>query len=379
MSHPLDDWYRHHFENAEGNPPPEVWREIQNGINVKRNKTFFSWERFAVLSLAFLLLPIFTGNSGFAPTNNAASRETASSHKPIKYEAPPQENSAIVHPVSAGNTLAAFNQNKNLTEGASIHPVHHLEPSVNRVEFIDSKNLSFLTKASQEFNVITLERIEQYPSEITPSRKIHFDKFQIGPFCYMQSNILLNNEFRYYSKRTSNNALAVNKGYSYGILFSLKLSEQQSVEASYFSNESAGQSYKIYQGGRYVNEEIGLSYSGIGLQVSRTIIRSNPKAKHPVRLALVPGISIMKIKHQEVFLSNLAENTSTNQYRKLNANASFALRYELDVTHKMTLGVEGRISGGLININKGSEAVPDWFNRTHTANVALGVFLKRSF
>lgn len=377
MSNPLDDWYRHHFENADGNPPPEVWREIQNRISVKRGNAFFHWERFAAISITFLLFPIFTGNPGFAPTNSTASKAKTTYSKPLKEEAPHQENASLVTLFSVDNKLASFNQNKNLTEGESIHPAHFAH-TLNHVEPIESKNILALTRDSQEFNVMALERMEKYPTEITPLRKIHFDKIQIGAFCYLQSNILLNDEFRHYSKQTTNNALAANVGCSYGMLLSLKLSERHLVEALFFAKESAGQSYKIYKGGRYVNKEIGLSYAGIGLQMSRTIIRSSPGAKYPTRLSIIPGISVMKIRHHEVLLSNQAEGISTTSYRKLNANASFALRYELDATHKITLGVEGRISGGLININKGSDAIPDWFKRTHTANVALGVFLKRS-
>ena len=168
-----------------------------------------------------------------------------------------------------------------------------------------------------------------------------------------------------------------NFGSTYGIIAGRSISKKMQLIGELYWNKSEGQGYMLYQNGAYRSRSILLDYSGINLLANNSFAKPIFVLKKPIVFKYIYGTGFTFLKSG----NQVEENTTTikNNFSAFNMSLILGAESEIYFNEKFSLALSLRGYSGLLNINKGNENVPKWFNRTYTANVSVNTGLRYRF
>lgn len=438
MENQLFNWYKSRFNAIEEAVPADAWKNIHAQLHpVKKNrKGLFFW-----LSAGAIIL-IGSGiyvSSYFSSKNNMQTVELkedvksfnnntsntdkseikAADKKQVGRASLQLDNSdvniQVVSVENNNNTDAEFKnkESKNLNNADSKALSNKIKASTNKItattnelnkqeqalglvnttsteannsatisnNVLLSRNseISYLSPLNQKIEIENnLPALNLYPFKDLPfSIKNQKPSFFVGVFYERHINFLLNHDFLNYLKSSYKNALQANFGSTYGIIAGRSITNKMQLIGELYWNKSEGQGYMLYQNGAYRSRSILLDYSGLNLLANHAIGKPIYALKKPVVFKYIygAGFTILKSGNQ------VEENTTTikNNFSAFNMSLILGAESEIYFNDNFSLALSLRGYTGLLNINKGNENTPKWFNRTHTANVSLNTGLRYRF
>ncbi|MGZ3863157.1 MAG: hypothetical protein ACXVPN_05075 [Bacteroidia bacterium] len=193
---------------------------------------------------------------------------------------------------------------------------------------------------------------------------------------YSFNNIwLLNNQTFNGFRSTGLDQTNINSGNSYGFAAGYALNTHWATEVNVYLNSQQGQTYHVYEEGRYLSKNVSLNYTVFNLSLRERNTRFIKNRKNAFSYGVIAGINYGYLRSAKNIYNEKTEITKANYH-----NADFGLRvgygYELLLFRKLILSGSLQTNIGLKNIYSGTDAIPGSFNRTHTACIGAEFGLK---
>ena len=424
MENQLFNWYKSRFNAIEEAAPADAWNNIHAQLHPtkKNRKGLFFWLSMGTILLigsGIYVSTYFTSNKNIRTvvlkedvksfntnysTTNKKENEATTNNQYNKGSLPLKNDVLDIESISNKNELNDHSQPKNKVSNnisnaistASLNNKITPEQSksqentdLNEVEInaTNSNNLllpkateiSFLSPLNKKIEIENnLPALNLYPFKDLPlSTKNSKPSFFVGLFYERHINFLLNRDFLNYLKSTYKDALQSNFGSTYGIIAGRSISKKMQLIGELYWNKSEGQGYMLYQNGAYRSRSILLDYSGINLLANNSFAKPIFVLKKPIVFKYIYGTGFTFLKSG----NQVEENTTTikNNFSAFNMSLILGAESEIYFNEKFSLALSLRGYSGLLNINKGNENVPKWFNRTYTANVSVNTGLRYRF
>lgn len=194
------------------------------------------------------------------------------------------------------------------------------------------------------------------------------------------NNIWLLNQLTFDGlKGNSLNDTKIGIGYSYGISLGYNINTHWSGEINWYINSKNGQTYNIYNEGRYTSRKINMNYTTINLSLKHRIEGYNYSLHSPNSKNIIFGFNYGILKN--------GENKSVSEFNSQSENIGvsyysndYGLRigYEYEIIVIKKLIISSALIGdiGLKNIYKGYSSLPGIYNKTYTTSLGINLGVK---
>lgn len=212
---------------------------------------------------------------------------------------------------------------------------------------------------------------------VNPVSKFH--GIYAGGICSV-NNIWLLNQLTFDGlKGNSLNDTKIGTGYSYGISAGYNIVAHWSCEVNWYINSKQGQTYNIYNEGRYTNRKINMNYTTINLSFKHRNEGYNYRLHTPRSNNFVVGFNVGFLKNGEnksVYeLNSQTEDISISYYSN---DYGLRIGYEYEIIAFKKIIISSAFIGdiGLKNIYKGYTVLPGINNETYTASLGVNLGIK---
>jgi hypothetical protein len=214
---------------------------------------------------------------------------------------------------------------------------------------------------------------------VNPISKFH--GFYAGGICSVNNVWLLNQLTFDGLKGNSLSDTKIGMGYSYGISVGYNIVSHWSGEVNWYINSKHGQTYNIYNEGRYTSREINMNYTIINLSFKHRNEGYNYRLHAPRSNNFVIGFNAGFLKNGEnksVYeLNSLSEDIGISYYSN---DYGLRIGYEYEIIAFKKLIISSALLGdiGLKNIYKGYTVLPGIGinNETYTASLGVNLGIK---
>ena len=220
----------------------------------------------------------------------------------------------------------------------------------------------------------SLDELGDYANPISK-----FHGFYAGGI-FSVNNVWLLNQLTFDGlKGNSLNDTKIGMGYSYGISAGYNIVAHWSCEVNWYINSKNGQTYNIYNQGRYTNRKININYTTINLSFKHRNEGYNYRLHTPRSNNFVVGFNFGFLKNGEnksVYeLNSQTEDISISYYSN---DYGLRIGYEYEIIAFKKIIISSAFIGdiGLKNIYKGYTVLPGINNETYTASLGVNLGIK---
>jgi len=200
-----------------------------------------------------------------------------------------------------------------------------------------------------------------------------------GGGIYSINNVwLLNNQT--FNGLTSNtlDETNINSGNSYGVSAGYGFSNKWAAELNWYLQSHQGQTYHIYEEGKYLSKNISLNYTVVNLSLRQRKTGYTKWLSLLKSQGIIVGINYGYLKNAKEICGSTTEITNSN-YHVSDFGLRFGYGYEILAYNKILFSAGLHTDIGLNNIYSGTDFIPGNFNRTHTASLGFQLGVKYLF
>lgn len=381
-------WYKERIENNPEFPPENVWEDIQDDLDVSD-----TWERIdrkfrrerrqkniaisgiAAAAIIALLLLIDTG-AFLTPSVSKHSEEILLSEEKAPGEkiTLPQYDEHIELPETHKNIddpeksiLAQQIFTKQSKEK------HGSEKRIN----IASNGFDKIRPKEQllEEPIFTTEGIfAQLGDTEAETKDIEKQKdktnYYLGFSGQMSSSLLLSNKTLYSINQSPYSQVRPGQSNRFGILAGVRLSERFSTQTELYLNSTKGQTFREYQGGELIENQIQLSYSSLQLLTDYKFIKASQKLPFSHHILIGAYGSYLKNVSQSYLFAEADPNA---EYKEYDAGLIVGYSLHAHLVKNINISADFRLDPGIINIYEGSTYLPKEFNKTFNSALHIGL------
>ncbi|MGZ3866466.1 MAG: hypothetical protein ACXVC6_07265 [Bacteroidia bacterium] len=313
--------------------------------------------------------------------NNSASHVKTYEKQAIQEQRTDQNLTVFANEIPTSEEHSLKNTNTNTQEGLgrkteAIRFITEQTLNENAPPFMMPIRNASLVRAAEplSFNAIPSAGDSLFENKKSNPNDL-FRGFYAG-VVYSANNIwLLNNQTFNGFKSTSFDQTNINSGSAYGIAAGQSINHNWLAELNVYFNSHQGQTYHVYEEGRYLSKNVSLNYTVFNLSFKQRKAGFTKFKKLARSHGIIAGINYGYLKSASNIYNERTEIT-INNYNLTDLGLRLGYGYELLVCRKLLLSGCLQTNIGLNNIYSGTELIPGSFNRTHNAGIGLELGIK---
>ena len=273
---------------------------------------------------------------------------------------------------SAGQPVVDLNKRRRIVQAAK--GTVALEPSIvtNRTQLImdeilfskvkglpliPEENTMFIKVETVQLDTLAVQKIAlEQPHDKKEDKLLNVPNFEAGPVWVYHNSWLLNNETR--NSFDENSLISTNPTYkqNWGLALNYNLTGKSSLSTEIHFFNKAGQQYKLFGEGKYLEKGLELQYHKVYIQYQRNFTErgKGTPAWFTVKAGVYGGVlqeKIGEIRQEESRYTNF----------DYGFRVAFGQEYKLG---RLVLGYGLSTERGLKNVFGGTEKLPATFNKT---------------
>ncbi len=373
-------WYRKTVESANTEPPPEVWEEIQNELDLDNvwqeieKELPAAGRRRMLISMAAaasIIILIGLGTILFMTFQNQTIdglvSDIISPDDLIEYSNPApaiRTDIATITPFPPvrhvpGDAIV----NETHTDSRRFLPVSPL----NRIPFT---GLISEPQVNETPLAATLVLPFGETNEST-GRNFIANGFYAGLSGHLANTWLVNNKTLQGLKSDEFTSSLPSFGYSVGITAGRKITQTFDIQAEIHLISLAQQNYNEYLHGKYVNNNMQFSYSSLSLSGKWYFNTTDQHGRHSILFGAYKG-----------FLRNVTQRINeetlslSHEYDRGDYGIVAGYEYLHPFGNGLSIGTGLQSRFGLNNIFSGNDIIPGYLNRTRNASINITISLR---
>ncbi len=381
-------WYKERIENNPEFPPGNVWGDIQDELDVsdtwekidrkfrrerrQKNITISGIAAAAIIALLLLidtgafLTPAVSNHSGeILLSEEKSSRgkitirqsdkniEIQEINKPIDDPG----RSILAQQIFAKQSKEKYGREKRIS--ITLNDPDKISPKEQLlVEPILPTEDMFAQLGDNEFET---EEIEKQKDKTN---------YYLGFSGQISSSLMLSNKTLYSINQSPYSQVRPGQSNRFGVLAGIRLSERFSTQTEFYLNSIKGQTFREYQGGELIENQIQLSYSSLQLLTDYKFIKGSPKLPFSHHILIGAYGSYLKNVSQSYLLAEADPNA---EYKEYDAGLIVGYSLQAHLIKNINISADFRLDPGIINIYEGSTYLPKEFNKTFNSALHIGL------
>lgn len=417
----FSDWYRRQFNKLNETPPDDVWENISNeldlndvwlsldsNLNYLENRRKIFVRCFYLIPMLFLFIKV--GDVSYLTNSNTEKLESndlatkvnenvialqsnqkqSNASNFVLKEKVQNVNKSRINFINSIVVSKSYPLNSNANESQVANESILNQGTSQNEQIISRKDslMNYISSIPLAYNILSendtlkLKDVSYnlaFDSNLINKKNNKITGFYAGGVFSLNNIWLVNNLTFDGIKGNSLNDAKIKMGYSYGVSLGYNFVNSWGAELNWYINSQQGQSYSMYNEGRYIDRHIKLDYSVINLSFKNRKQGYNCVLKAPSSKNAIFGLNFGILKSGE---SNSISGTNSQNE---NVKSSFApidygvrLGYEYEIVAFKKLILSSAIIGdvGFKSIYNGSKNLPGNYSNTRTTSIGFNVGVK---